>query len=120
MPDGAVSANGASDRFFDRLPPHIHAGFTAEQRTAIAGALGQRQGAPPSINFRLSFPVPPGRIYLAIMAGRDRRGRDRRQQDRRVNPLRTMGNFIFVIAASVVFYAIAAGILLTSPSIALF
>ena len=29
--------------------------------------------APPSINFRFSIPVPPGRVYLAIMAGRDRR-----------------------------------------------
>ena len=117
MPDGAVLAHGASDRFFERLPPHIHAGLTAEQRTAIAGAVGQRQGAPPSINIRLSFPVPPGRVYLAIMAGRDRRGQGRRQEDRRQNPLRTMGNTIFVIAASVVFYALAAGILLASPSV---
>ncbi len=114
MPDGTVSAVGASDRFFDRLPPHIHAGFTAEQRTAIAVALRQRQGAPPSINIRFSLPVPPGRIYLAVMAGRDRRGSARRREDRRVNPLRSMGNFIFVIAASVMFYAAAAGILLTS------
>ncbi len=116
MSDGTVSAIESSDRFFDRLPPHIHAGFTAEQRAAIAGALRQRQGAPPSINIRLSLPVPPGRIYLSIMAGRDRRGRGRRHEDRRVNPLHTMGNFIFVIAASVVFYAVAAGILLTSSS----
>ena len=117
MPDGAVSANGASDRFFDRLPPHIHAGLTAEQRAAIAGAIGQRQGAPPSINLRFSVPIPPGRVYLAIMAGRDRRGRGRQREDRRQNPLRTMGNFIFVIAASVALYALAAGVLLTSPSI---
>ena len=117
MPDGAVSAIGASDRFFDRLPPHIHAGLTAEQRTAIAGAIGQRQGAPPAINLRFSIPVPPGRVYLAIMAGRDRRGRGRRQKDRQQNPLRTMGNTMFVIAASVVLYALAAGILLTSPSL---
>ena len=122
MPDGAVSALGANDRFFDRqffdrLPKHIHAGFTAEQRAAIAVALRQRQATPPPINIRFSLPVPPGRIYLAIMAGRDRRGRGRRKDDRRVNPLRTMGNFIFVIAAAVVFYAVAAGILLTSSSI---
>jgi hypothetical protein len=117
MPDGTVSVAGASDRFFDRLPPHIHAGLTAEQRTAIAGAIGQRQSVPPSINIRLSLPVPPGRIYVAIMAGRDRRGHGRRQKDRRENPLRTMGNFIFVIAASVVLYALAAGTLLMSPSV---
>ncbi len=117
MPDGTVSALEAGDRFFDRLPPHIHAGFTAEQRAAIAIALRARQGAPPPINIRLSLPVPPGRIYVAIMAGHDRRGRGRRRDERRVNPLRTMGNFMFVIAASVVFYAVAAGILLTSSSI---
>ena len=117
MPDGAVLAQAASNRVFDRLPPHIHAGLTAEQRTAIAGAIGQRQGEPPTINLRLSFPVPPGRVYLAIMAGRDRRGRGRRKEDRRQNPLRTMGNTMFVIAASVVLYALAAGILLASPSL---
>ncbi len=117
MPDGTVSALGANDRFFDRLPSHIHAGLTAEQRAAIATVLRERQGTPPPINIRFSLPVPPGRIYLAIMAGRDRRGRGRRHEDRQVNPLRTMGNFVFVIAASLVFYAVAAGILLTSSSI---
>lgn len=117
MPDGAVSALGADDQFFDRLPAHVHAGFTAEQRAAIATALRVRQGTPPPINIRFSLPVPPGRIYLAVMAGRDRRGHGRRKDDRRVNPLRTMGNFVFVIAAAVVFYAVVAGILLTSSSL---
>jgi hypothetical protein len=117
MPDGAVSAFAADDRFFDRLPKNIHAGLTAEQRAAIAAALGERQGTPPPINIRFSLPMPPGRIYLAVMAGRDRRGHRRRNADRTVNPLRTMGNFIFVIVASVVFYAVAAGVLLTSSSI---
>jgi hypothetical protein len=112
MPDDSVSAIGAGDQFFDRLPRHIHAGFTAEQRAALA--LRQRQSVPPSINIRFSLPVPPGRIYLAILAGRDRRGRDRRRDERRANPLRTMGNFLFVIAAALAFYAIAAGFLLTS------
>ncbi len=117
MSDGTVSAIGASDRFFDRLPPHIHAGFTAEQRAAIAGALRQRQGVPPPINIRFSLPVPPGRIYFAIMAGHDRRGRRRRRDERRVNPLRTTPNFLFVVAAAVVFYGAAAGFLLTSSII---
>ncbi len=117
MPDGTVSAPGADDRFFDRMPAHVHAGFTAEQRAAIAAALRVRQGTPPPINIRFSLPVPPGRIYLAVMAGRDRRGSGRRKDDRRVNPLRTMGNFVFVIVAAAVFYAIAAGFLLTSSSI---
>ncbi len=117
MPDGAVSAFGANDRLFDRLPSHIHAGLTVEQRAAIATVLRERQGTPPPINIRFSLPVPPGRIYLAVMAGRDRRGPRRRNDDRRKNPMRTMGNFLFVIAAAVVFYAVAAGILLTSPSL---
>ena len=117
MPDGTVSALGTDDRFFERLPPHIHAGFTAEQRAAIAIALRARQGAPPPINIRLSLPVPPGRIYLSILAGRDRRGRERRREESRVNPLRTRHNFLFVVAAALVFYGAAAGFLLTSSII---
>lgn len=117
MPDGAASAIGADDRFFDRLPAHIHAGFTAEQRAAIALALRQRQGAPPAINIRFSLPMPPGRVYFSILCGRDRRGTRRRGDDRRVNPLRTMGNFLFVIAAALVFYGVAAGLVLTSSFI---
>ena len=55
MPDGNHSTTGAttgatmetsrgttmgvSDRFFERLPRHVHAGLTAEQRAAIATAL---------------------------------------------------------------------------------
>lgn len=121
MPDGAVSAtvsaSGTSDRFFDRLPPHIHAGFTVEQRAAIALALRERQSAPPPINIRFSLPLPPGRVYFSILCGRDRRGRRRRGDDRRVNPLRSMGNFLFVIAAALVFYGIAASLVLTSSLI---
>ena len=117
MPDGTVSAFGAGDRFFDRLPPHVHAGFTAEQRAAIAIALRARQGAPPQINIRLSLPVPPGRIYLSILAGRDRRGRERRREERRVNPLRTRHHFWFVVAAALVVYGVAAGFRLTSSII---
>lgn len=117
MPDGAISTTGADDRFFERLPPHIHAGLTAEQRAAIALALRQRQGAPPPVNLRISLPVPPGRVYLNIVAGRDRRGSGRRREERKSNPLRTMGNFMFVIFAAVVFYAVAAGLLLSSSLI---
>ncbi len=117
MPDGSFTAMGVGDRFFERLPPHVHAGLTAEQRAAIATALRQRQGAPPPINLRFSLPIPPGRVYLTITAGRDRRGKGRRGEERKTNPLRTMGNFLFVIAAALVFYAVAAGVLLTSTSI---
>ncbi len=117
MPDGTASAIGASDRLFDRLPPNIHAGLTAEQRAAIALALRERQGAPPPINIRFSLPLPRGRAYFSVLCGRDRRGGARRHHERRVNPLRTTGNFLFVIAAALGFYAVAVAVVLTSSII---
>ena len=66
---------------------------------------------------RFSLPIPAGRIYLTITAGRDRRGKGRRGAERKTNPLGTMGNFLFVIAAAAAFYAVAVGFLLTSTSI---
>jgi hypothetical protein len=115
MPDGAAASLVGNDRFFDRLPSHVHAGLTAEQRAAIAIALRERQGAAPPVNIRLSLPFPKGRLFLTVVAGRDRRGGKRRTEERRRNPLKTLGNFLFVIAAAVMFYAVVAGILLTSP-----
>lgn len=109
MPDGVAAHRVISDRFFKRLPPHIFASLTAEQRDAIAAAVHNRPGLRPAVNIRLNIPLLIGRYYLAIVAGRERRSAERLDEERVENPLRTSGNFFFVVAAAIVFYAAAVG-----------
>lgn len=111
MPDGTHAGEVVEQRFFDRLPPHIAASLTAEQRSAIAAAAGEPEwtGGHP-INIRLSLPALFGRAYVTIVAGRERRDGRRRHHDRARNPLNTMGNFVFVIGAAIVFYVAAVAI----------
>lgn len=51
------------------------------------------------INLRLSIPLPTGRYYVTLVAGRERRGFARRAADARRHPLVTWGNVmaIFVL-----------------------
>ncbi len=50
------------------------------------------------INIRLSIPLPFGRYYLTIVAGKERRGTERRAQDRQEHPIVRKGNVIFLLA----------------------
>ena len=110
MPDGTHAGTVVEQRFFDRLPPHILASLTAEQRSAIAAAADEPEWTSHPINIRLSLPAVFGRAYVTIVAGRERRDGQRRRHDRARNPLNTVGNFTFVICAAIVFYIAAIAI----------
>lgn len=51
------------------------------------------------VNLRMSVPLPHGRYYVALVAGRERRSAARRAADARNRPLATWGNLgaIFVL-----------------------
>ncbi len=117
MPDGSIVVSTAGASILDRIPPHILAGFTAEQRAAIGAAARDSAVSARAVNLRLSIPFPFRRVYLTILAGRERRGDERRKSDRGAHPLRTAGNFMFVIAAAIGFYVIAAVSILVYSSI---
>lgn len=53
------------------------------------------------IDLRLSIPLPTGRYYVTLVAGRERRGFARRAADARRHPLITWGNLaaIFVLGS---------------------
>ena len=104
MPDGTHAGRVVEQRFFDRLPPHILASLTAEQRSAIAAAADEPEWTGHPINIRVSLPAILGRAYITIVAGRERRDGQRRRHDRVRNPLNTVGNLAFVFVAAFVFY----------------
>ncbi len=45
-----------------------------------------------AVNLRLSIPLPFGRYYVTLVAGKERRGAGRLASERRKHPLLTLGN----------------------------
>jgi hypothetical protein len=54
------------------------------------------------VNLRLSLPWPGGRIYVTLVAGRERRAPERRAEERRKHPLATKGNILALGIGTVV------------------
>ena len=63
------------------------------------------------------MPSFPKSWYITVVGGPERRDPARRAIDRRRNPLRTAGNFAFVVLAAVLFYGVAAAAMLVSSSV---
>lgn len=88
----------------DRLPEDIRAQLSPEARTAIADAAAQG-GSPHAVDIRLSIPLPFRRLYLAVLAGGERRSPERIDAERRRRRLVRAANIVFLIAIAVLFYA---------------
>ncbi len=58
------------------------------QRSAPGGESWDRH----PVNLRLSIPLPVGRYYVTLVAGKERRSADRLASERRKHPLLTFGN----------------------------
>lgn len=69
-------------RFHARIDPETAASFTPRQLAAIHLAFALRTLPRHSLDYRRSVPTPWGRMYLAVIAGREKRGEARRQADR--------------------------------------
>jgi hypothetical protein len=99
MNEGALGSIGA-DQLFARLPQEMAESLTAEQRAAIRRAADDRAWTyDHPVNVRLSVPLPFGRFFLGIVAGRERRNAVRLQSERLANPLATPGNLVLLAAA---------------------
>ena len=84
--------------------------LVAETASAEARDSGEPQDGPPiatpsapedvawgnahPIDLRLSIPLPFGRYYITLVAGRERRGPKRRAEDRLIHPILCTGNVI--------------------------
>ncbi len=69
---------------------------------------GESWGRHP-VNLRLSIPLPFGRYYVALVAGKERRSGERLASERRKHPLLTLGNVaVFFVLGTVCGLAVLA------------
>jgi hypothetical protein len=112
-----LAVGGAdADQLLARLPRDVLDSLTPEQTTAIRKAVDERIWKDDHYtNIRLTIPFPWRPIYLAVVAGGERRNRIRRQSLRLQHPLRTFGNLVFAAAgAASVLVTAAVGVLVLS------
>ncbi|MHA1568813.1 MAG: hypothetical protein ACTSXZ_05035 [Alphaproteobacteria bacterium] len=120
MSDATTFDPGEGIGNLERLPRHIAASFTLEQRRALTRALQNQNSAPHVVNIRLSVPLLFKRYYMSIFVGAERRSAARRHAERVVNPLKTTGNMVFVIIAAIALYSAGVvGLMLLSSVVGL-
>ncbi len=98
------------------LDPAVRSGLTPEQEGAIRAAVRQDAWWCHPVDIRLSLPAPFGRLYVTLVAGRERRHPARIIAERGRHPLRGAANVTVtaVLAAilglaGVAVYLLAAG-----------
>ncbi len=100
-----------SNELLDRLPPEVLETFTPEQRSALWGAAKPSSWRHHPIDMRVSLPLFGGRIFMAVVAGAERRSGGRRRRDAHMRPFFTPSNVIFLAAMFLI--AVAVGAVLT-------
>ncbi|MEM7041799.1 MAG: hypothetical protein AAF543_03200 [Pseudomonadota bacterium] len=50
------------------------------------------------LNLRFSLPLPFGRWYVTLVAGKERRGKERLVEERKKHPLETVPNLLFLFS----------------------
>ncbi len=103
---GEVRAEG----LLRAIDPVVRDGLSAEQEAAIRNAARQDTWVEHPVDIRLSLPSPfGGRLYLTLVAGRERRGAARLAAERTRHPLSGLANLIAIagIAAIVALAGVA-------------
>ncbi|MEZ5931305.1 MAG: hypothetical protein R3F54_05045 [Alphaproteobacteria bacterium] len=54
------------------------------------------------LNLRVTLPLPFGRWYVTLVAGRERRGKERLVSERKKHPLDTLPNVLFLLSIGIV------------------
>jgi hypothetical protein len=90
--ESAGSQDPFLEKFFGRIQPAVARSFTPSQLAAIRLAFESRGPAQHTIDLRISFPFFWRRLYIVLLAGRERRSPERRAFERARHPLATMGN----------------------------
>ena len=85
-----------------RLPEQVAGSLTAEQRHALHDAVTVPPGRAP-VNLRFSIGPARWRVYVALMAGVERRNAGRLAVERTRHPLHTLGNVVFALGLAVLF-----------------
>ena len=63
---------------------------------------GEPWGNDHPVNIRLSIPLPLGRYYVTIVAGKERRSDERLGSERKKHPLMKLGNLIVMAACGTI------------------
>lgn len=113
MADGSQSSAPEAEDFLARMPSHVVASLTDEQRQAIARAALNESWSSHPVNIRFSLPLWFRRFYVTLVAGPERRTARRRHYERVMNPLGTRVNLAFVVGVALAIYGtVVIGILL--------
>lgn len=94
--------------FLNRIPEDIRESFTDEQVAAVTRAFAQGEHG---VDIRFSVPMPGGRSYVVILAGREKRSEERRRLERTRHPLWTALNIVTIGAFSIMFFFFVVGLL---------
>jgi len=89
---GEVRAEG----LLRAIDPVVRDGLSTEQEAAIRNAARQDIWVEHPVDIRLSLPSPFGRLYLALVAGRERRSGARLAVECARHPLNRLANLIAI------------------------
>ncbi len=105
-----------AERLLRAIDPVVRGSLSAEQEAAIRNAARQDTWKEHPVDIRLSLPSPFGRLYLTLVAGRERRSNARLVVERARHPLGGLGNLIaiagigaIVALAGVAIFLLASG-----------
>lgn len=97
----------AENWLFSRLPTPVIGSLTQEQREALRQAVDGHAVTRHPVNIRFSLPFVSRRFFFTFVVGSERRTRERLAREREHYPLRTAGNFMFVLGTATLFYLLA-------------
>lgn len=106
-----LMGDARAEQLIGAIEPAILDSLTPEQQEGIRDAARRDGWDKHPVNIRMSLPLPVGRCYVTLVAGRDRRSAARREKDRTRHPLDTAGNLLFATGTTVVLGALTLALL---------
>ncbi len=97
----------AENWLFSRLPSPVIGSLTEEQFEALRQAVDGSGMTRHPVNIRFSLPFGSRRYFFTFVVGSERRARARLARERAHYPLRTAGNFFFMLGMATLFYLLA-------------
>lgn len=94
-------------RILRRMAPEMRDSFTTDQRAALEEALAHDLRNDYPVNLRVTL---FDRLFLVVIAGRERRSPERRAHERKRHPLTSPGNIAVLAAASLLGLAAGMGL----------
>lgn len=94
-----------AEQLMRSIDPAVLQSLSPAQQEAIRQAARRDAWVGHPVDLRLSLPLPFGRFYVTLVAGREQRSGLRRRSER--HPLDSLGNICFFAGATVMLGALA-------------